>query len=482
MKILPIPFVIVLLVLTGRGFDANAQTETNLYSFVGSPNDGRYPYAALVQGSDGNFYGTTAGGGNGPCPGGCGTVFRVSPSGAYTTLYSFVGYPTDGQSPNAGLVQGSDSNFYGTTVEGGSGNCIVNGCGTIFRISPSGNETNLYSFESSSTHDGFYPSAGLVQGRDGNFYGTTAGGGTDGAGTVFRISAGGTYTTLYSFVSYPTDGAGPSGALVQGSDGNFYGTTSSGGTNSEEGGAVFRISPSGSETNLYSFPGSLNDGVTPEGGLVPGSDGNFYGTTYSGGMYSSGTVFQITRSGSETYLYAFGGVASDGANPIAGLVQGSDGNFYGTTQFGGTNACQCGTVFRISTNAFYTRLYSFVGSPNDGANPQAGLVQGSDGNFYGTTEKGGTNNDGTVFRFFVPLNPPANQISRIGLVGTNVVLAIPSVAGETYQLQFTTNLTSGIWSSIPGVSVTNSIGSILTLTNFAGANQPRGFYRFAITP
>ena len=266
MKILRILFVIALVVLAGRVFNANAQTGTNLYSFAGSPTDGQYPYAALVQGIDGNFYGTTAGGGNGPCPGGCGTVFRISASGTYTTLYSFVGYPTDGYNPSAGLVQGSDSNFYGTTVEGGGGNCIVNGCGTIFRISPSGNESNLYSFESSSTHDGFYPSGGLVQGSDGNFYGTTAGGGTYFAGTVFRISPSGTYTSLYSFGSTPTDGIGPSAALVQGSDGNFYGTTSSGGTNSEEGARCFGSLPAAAKRICIRFPVSPTMGSLRKAG------------------------------------------------------------------------------------------------------------------------------------------------------------------------------------------------------------------------
>ena len=183
-------------------------------------------------------------------------------------------------------------------------------------------------------------------------------------------------------------------------------------------------------------------------------------------------------------------------------MQGSDGNFYGTTSQGGTSTnCYdgCGTVFRISPSGSYTNLYSFAGSPNDGAQPQAGLVQGSDGNFYGTTRFGGTgtnctffgcNGNGTVFKLTVipnpvPLNPapyPINQITGVQLSGTNIILNIPSIAGETYQLQCTTDLTSGDWSNVPGVSVTNSIGSILTLTNFGGANQPQGFYRFLITP
>jgi uncharacterized repeat protein (TIGR03803 family) len=427
MKILRIPLAIVLVVVAGRAFNAEAQTETNLYSFVGFPTDGNGPEAGLVQGSDGNFYGTTDIGGTNND----GTVFRISPSGTYTNLYSFVGPPSDGYQPTAGLVQGSDGNFYGTTYEGGtSANCDGVGCGTVFRISPSGNYTQLYSF--AGPPDGAQPYAGLVQGSDGNFYGTTEHGGSGscslGCGTVFRISPSGTETNLHSFAGSPTDGAYPSAGLVQGSDGNFYGTTQVGGTNPCQCGTVFRISSSGSYTTLYSFVGYPNDGVDPRG-----------------------------------------------------LVQGSDGNFYGTTQVGGTN--DDGTVFRISPSGSYTSLYSFGSYPGDGGDP-AGLVQGSDGNFYGTTEHGGTNNDGTVFKLTVPLSPPPypiNQITGVQLAGTNVVFNVVSIAGETYQLQYRNSLTSGSWSNVP-VSVTNSIGSILTLTNFAGANQPQGFYRFAITP
>src|ERR1035437_5987614 len=404
MKILRIPLVIVLLVLAGRVFNAGAQTETNLHSFVGSPTDGSFLTVGLVQGSDGNFYGTTDGGGKTNA----GTVFRISPSGTYTSLYSFGSSPTDGTHP-AGLVQGSDGNFYGTTGGGGGTNNDGYGFGTVFRISPSGTYTSLYSFGSSPT-DGEYPD-GLVQGSDGNFYGTTGEGGTStncgdvGCGTVFRISPSGNETNLYSFGSSPTDGNSPNG-LVQGSDGNFYGTTGEGGTstNCYDGcGTVFRISPSGTYTNLYSFGSTPTDGNAPSAGLVQGSDGNFYGTTQAGGTNSDGTVFRISPSGTYTSLYSFAGSPSDGQLPFAGLVQGSDGNFYGTTYYGGTN--YDGTVFRISPSGNETNLYSFGSSPTDGEYPDAGLVQGSDGNFYGTTEDGGTNNDGTVFKLTVPLSP-----------------------------------------------------------------------------
>jgi uncharacterized repeat protein (TIGR03803 family) len=488
MKILRIPLVIVLVVLAGRGFDAGAQTETNLHSFVGYPNDGSGPNG-LVQGSDGNFYGTTLAGGTNDS----GTVFRISPSGNYSNLYSCGSFTSDALRPDAGLVQGSDGNFYGTTEEGGTGtNCGGSGCGTVFRISPNGTETNLYSF-GSVPNDGYYPNAPLVQGSDGNFYGTTqAGGSTNcayGCGTVFRISPSGNYTNLYSFGSVSNDGENPDYAgLVQGSDGNFYGTTVYGGTHSD--GTVFRISPSGSETNLHSFGSVPNDGSEPLAGLVQGSDGNFYGTTDGGGtnVCSCGTVFRISPSGSETNLHSFGSVPNDGHYPLAGLVQGSDGNFYGTTAYGGT--INSGTVFRISLSGTYSNLYSFVGSPNDGAAPFAGLVQGSDGVFYGTTYYGGTNTNcyegcGTVFKFSVPLSSPPypiNQITKMQKSGTNVVFNVVSIAYETYQLEFSSSLTPTNWSNITGAFVSNSIGALLTVTNFGGAVKPQGFYRFAITP
>ena len=445
------------LVLAGQPGNASAQTLTILRLFGGRRYDGVGPRAGLVQANDGNFYGTTyEGGTSGNCSEGCGTVFRISASGSYTSLYSFVGSPNDGYEPMAGLVQGSDGNLYGTTLYGGT-----NYGGTVFRISPSGIYTSLYWF-GSQPNDGKNPGAALLQSSDGNFYGTTTAGGTKGRGTVFRISPSGSETNLYSFAGPPNDGDGPHAGLVQGNDGNFYGTTIAGGTYGY--GTVFQISPSGSETNLHSFAG-YSDGYYAEAGLVQGSDGNLYGTT----EYN---VFTIGPGGSYSNLYTFGIQPNDASDCQAGLVQGSDGNFYGTTATGGIGG---GTLFRITPSGTFTILYSFGSQPNDGINPDAGLVQGSDGNFYGTALI-------SVFRFSVPLNPPANQISAAQALGNDLAISIPSVEGETHQLQFSTNFTSGIWSNINGVSVTNSIGALLTVTNFGGAVGPQGFYRFDITP
>jgi len=342
---------------------------TTLHSFTG--NDGVRPLAGLVQGSDGNFYGTTTFGGGS----GLGTVFKITPSGTLTTLHSFTG--SDGASPQFGRwIQASDGNFYGTTIQGGE-----HKLGTVFKITPSGTFTTLHSFAGS---DGSYPSAGLIRGSDGNFYGTAALGGASGVGTVFKMDSSGTLTTLHSFAG--SDGSYPQAELIEGSDGSFYGTTPSGGVanNALNRGTVFKITPAGVFTSLHSF--AQIDGTFPSAGLIQASDGNFYGTTNQGGTGSVGTVFKMDSSGTVTSLHSFAG--SDGANPSASLIQASDGNFYGTTSTGGAE--NDGTVFKMNSSGAVTTvttLYSFTGG--DGYLPRGGLIQGSDGNFYGTTDVGG---------------------------------------------------------------------------------------------
>jgi len=410
---------------------AKAQKLTTLHSFHST--DGAGPSAGLVQGGDGNYYGATAfnGANNG------GTVFKITPSGALSTLYNFCSQGgsncTDGSMPFAGLVQGSDGNLYGTTAHGGANNA-----GTVFKITPGGVLTTLYSFCSQSgCTDGENPSAGLVQASDGNFYGTTAIGGANGNyGTVFKITPGGALTTLYSFCPQGSpcpDGSIPEAALVQGSDGNFYGTTKDLGAHG--GGTVFKITSGGALNTLYSFcsqgGSSCTDGENPYAGLVQGSDGNFYGTTAFGGAnngYPSfgGTVFKITPGGTLSTLYSFCAQTgcTDGSLPFAVLVQGSDGNFYGTTFNGGANG-NYGTVFKITPGGALTTLYAFcsVYLCEDGENPWAGLVQGTDGNFYGTTYEGGASspNYGTVFKLsLVPVASvsPASLAFGSQLVGT----------------------------------------------------------------
>jgi uncharacterized repeat protein (TIGR03803 family) len=369
----------------------SAQTVTTLHSFNGA--DGQLPYAALVQGSDGNFYGTTAAGGAHYK----GTVFKIDSAGNLTTLHSFSGFPLDGAAPVAGLVQGSDGNFYGTTASGG-----MFYQGTVFRMTPAGVLTVLHSFNG-FLGDGAIPTAGLVQGSDGNLYGTTAAGGAHYKGTVFKVTSMGVLTTLHSFGDASGDGLGPTAGLVQGSDGNFYGTTASGGASFQ--GTVFKITPAGALTVLHSFSSSPNEGAAPVAGLVQGGDGNFYGTTAIGGMHYQGTVFKIDSTGNLTTLHSFSGSPSEGAGPVAGLVLGSDGNFYGTTAAGGTH--YQGTVFKIDSTGNLTTLHSFSGSPTEGTGPVAGLVLGSDGKFYGTTALGGAHAVGTVFNLSTGGAPPA---------------------------------------------------------------------------
>ncbi len=439
---------------------------TNLHSFAGS-TDGAWPGAALIQGSDGSFYGTTAYGGTN----GDGTVFKITSAGTFTVLYAFSG--PDGAYPFASLVQGSDGNFYGTTFQGGGTNLMPPGAGlgSVFRITSAGTLTPLHTF---TGPDGAYLSGQLVQGSDGNFYGTTQYGGTNGdcsplgCGTVFQMSQAGTVTMLYNFTK-GVDGAHPPAGLVQGSNSNFYGTTFQGGMLGQ--GAMFRITPAGTLTPLSGF----GDG-SPAGALVQGSDGYFYGTTYAGGTNNAGTVFRISSSGTLTELHQFSG--PDGSSTYAGLVQGSDGDLYGTMFMGGTN--NAGTVFRINPSGTFQTLFQFSGP--DGVWPYAGLVQGLDGAFYGVTALGGASDTGAVFQLTVPLNPPANQISAIRATGGNIILGVPSVAGETYQLQACPSLPGGSWSNVAGASVSNCIGGPLALTNSGGALSPQQFYRMAITP
>ena len=393
---------------------APSQILTTLYGFCSQHycTDGESPQAGLVRASDGNFYGTTEGGGLNNA----GTAFKITPSGMLSTLYSFCSQNgcTDGGNPLAGLVQGSDGNFYGTTYIGGIRE------GTVFKITPSGTLSTLYRFCSQlNCADGANPGAGLVQASDGNFYGTTVYGGANGYGTVFKITPSGMLSTLYNFCSQTncTDGAAPAAGLVQASDGNFYGTTLRGGNSSpycvavldRTCGTVFKITPSGMLSTLYRFCAQTNcpDGANPYAGLVHGSDGSFYGATVGGGGNGNyGTVFKTTPSGMLSTLYSFCSQmnCADGAGPVGALVQASDGNFYGTTEDGGNPGCSgfgCGTAFELTPSGMLSTLYSFCSQMNcaDGWSPLAGLVQASDGNFYGTTFSGGANySGGTVFR------------------------------------------------------------------------------------
>ena len=269
---------------------------TTMYSFCAQSDctDGAAPGPSegLVQATNGSFYGTTS---VGVVGGLAGTVFRITPGGKLTTLYAFCaqsGCP-DGEYANAGLIQATDGNFYGTTDGGG----VYGNYGTIFKITQSGKLTTLYSFcAQAGCTDGVYPVAGVIQGSDGNFYGTTYGNPPSQYGTVFKITPSGTLTTLYTFCAQSkcADGASPWAGLIQATDGNFYGTTAGGGAKGD--GTIFKITPGGTLTTLYSFcaKSGCTDGMTPYGALVQDTDGTFYGTTYNGGVHKLGTVFSLS--------------------------------------------------------------------------------------------------------------------------------------------------------------------------------------------
>ncbi len=382
-------------------------TYTVLHSFSRG-SDGRFPLAGLVADSSGNLYGTTDEGGGSGCGGvGCGVVFKLSPGGTETVLHSFSG-GSDGSVPNGGLIADSSGNLYGTTEEGGTG-CLGNGCGTVFKLSPDGTETALYTFTGGS--DGANPLAGLIADSSGNLYGTTAFGGASGNGVVFKLSPSGTETVLHAFSGFPSDGGTPEGGLIADSSGNLYGTTAIGGASGN--GVVFKLSASGTEPVLYSLKGG-SDGGTPVAGLIADSGGNLYGTTFAGGASNSGVVFKLSPSGTETVLHSFSAAPSDGTNPRSGLIADSSGNLFGTTQEGGAlgGVCPsgCGMVFKVTPSGTETVLYAFTGG-SDGANPLAGLIADSIGNLYGTASRGGgsgcpSTGCGTVFKLtgagFVP--------------------------------------------------------------------------------
>ena len=368
---------------------AAAQNYNPLVSFDGT-NGANPKYMTLVQGPDGKLYGTTESGGTNNF----GTVFQVTPNGTLTSLYSFAGGASNGMFPFAGLVLGSDGNFYGTTMMGGTSNM-----GTVFKITPTGTLTTLHSFNG---NDGSSPQSALTLGSDGNFYGTTSSGGANTFGTVFKITPGGTLTTLHSFNG--TEGIGPVAGVVQGSDGNFYGTTVSGGANSV--GTVYKISPDGhTVSTLHSFIRA--EGAQPYAALLQASDGNFYGTTSAFGENFAGAVFKISPDGSTfATLHHFCALANctDGAGPKAQLIQGTDGNFYGpTTGFGGGNGQ--GNLFKITPAGVLTTLYTFTDLPS----ALGGLIQ-VNGVFYGATFEGGTSSQGDVYslttgQYLIPVTP-----------------------------------------------------------------------------
>jgi uncharacterized repeat protein (TIGR03803 family) len=369
---------------------AHAQTYSSsiIHSFSGPP-DGMFPFAGLVLGKEGDLYGTTGSGGRH----GFGSVYKIGSTGKESVVYSFAGKP-DGASPGV-LILGQDGEFYGVTNNGGA-----YGSGTVFKITASGEETLLYSFTGGS--DGSGPNGALVRDAEGNLYGVTLAGGASGLGTVFKLGSDGTETVLHSFTGMP-DGEEPTGGLVRDGAGNLYGTTYVGGPYAGCGiqaagcGIVFKVGPTGEEKTLYNFdnPRGGLDGYQPLGRLSIDAAGNLYGTTEAGGADALyGSVFKITPAGEETLLYSFYG-DDDGENPEAGVILDSAGNLYGTTLQGGNKGpCYggffysgCGTVFEVTPDGGEIQLHVFGGT--NGEYPEGSLVIDAAGKLYGTVTAGG---------------------------------------------------------------------------------------------
>ncbi|HWY21137.1 MAG TPA: choice-of-anchor tandem repeat GloVer-containing protein [Candidatus Acidoferrum sp.] len=366
---------------------AQTYTESVIYSFTGATGD--EPVASgVVRDSAGNFYGTTYVGGAFDY----GTVFMVDISGNETVLHSFGQEPLDGRQPVAGLVMDGSGHLFGTTYYGGVRNRVCyQGCGIVFEIDGAGHMKTLHRFVGGA--DGALPAGALVTDREGNLYGTTQMGGVGRSGTVFEIDKHGVEKVLYSFIGYP-DGFGPEAGLIIDSEGNLYGTTSSGGSNNS--GSVFKLEPGGRETVLHSFgPQSSNaDGYDPVAPLLRTPNGDLYGTTLLGGPANGGSVFVVHANGNEAVLHFF--VGTDGGYPESSLIRDAQGNLFGTTLQGGPAGNLGGTLFEITEQGVFSLLFTFTGLPGAG-DPAGPLLLDASGTIYGTSGTGGTANYGTLY-------------------------------------------------------------------------------------
>jgi uncharacterized repeat protein (TIGR03803 family) len=419
--------VIVAFVCAAITIPSAGQTFTTLVQFDLNTDGAGPGYGALVQGRDGNLYGTTSGGSTNST---AGTVFKMTPDGTLTTIYYFCSQANcaDGSTPLAGLVLGTDGNFYGTTYSGGDLSCgYPYGCGTVFKITPAGVLTTLHTFIGQG--DGAGPHGGLAEGLNGSFYSTTGSEGGD--GTVFKITPLGTLTTVHYFGE--PDGLWPISGPALGIDGNFYGTSLAGGTslNCNDGcGTVYKMTAAGKLTTLHSFDST--DGTELVGGVVQAADGNFYGTAAYGGsspvcagLYNGGcgTVFKLTPARKLTTLYNLCSLANcvDGISPYGTLMQATDGNLYGTALQGGANGY--GTVFQITTSGGFRVLHNF--DRDHGGFPYAGLMQATNGILYGTTYYGGLPPScnygcGSIYSLDLGLSPFVEAVTYSGKVGATV--------------------------------------------------------------
>ncbi len=406
MVLLTVGLAMAIAVLAPLSVDG--QTVTNLYSFTGSSSSGNPGFGTLVQGRNGKLYGTTFG------PSGTnGAIFAVTTTGRASQPYTF---GSDGGNPWAGLILGADGNYYGTTSAGGAA-----GNGVLFKVSPTGVYTDLHDFAGGS--DGASPFSAPMQASDSNFYGTTYG--TNGASTIYRYQTNGTFTTIYNFdVAH---GQGVVAPLIQGTDGNLYGSASTGGNQALGCGTLFKLSTSGQILWTYVFPCGQG-GASPDGAMLQASDGNYYGTTSGGGEggVQPGTVFRLDQNGNVKILYAFKNL-TDGAAPTGGLTQGTDGSLYGTTSQGGGKSA-CGNLFQISLGGVHKILYYFGGA---GRVPFAGVMQDTNGTFYGTTYEGGRSGFGTVYSLNMGLGPFVTFVQPTGAAGSGAQILGQGLTGTT---------------------------------------------------
>jgi uncharacterized repeat protein (TIGR03803 family) len=393
--------LVVALVLLVSGFiqPANAQTIHDLYDFSSTGNgdylNGALPFAGLVHDRRGNLYGTTLGGGAFAY----GTVFKLTPSDSETVLHSFTFNGPEGWEPEGDLVLDDEGNLYGTTYYGGYFGGIdgIDGYGTVFEVDASGNETVLHTFVDT---DGAFPQAGLIRDWEGNLYGTTVGGGSSGEGTVFKLSPSGKFTVLHNFTSGSRDGQNPAGPLLL-DDGNLYGTTFTGGT--EGSGTIFKLERDGHETILHNF-NAVIDGAFPETRLIRDRAGNLYGTTgfygpsSTSGAQTVGTVFKLDRDGKLNVLYTFVQSPKEGYSP-EGLVMDRAGNLFGTTGEGGT--ANRGILYKIDREGKETILYNFGSDSSHPAleYPMGNLIMDWKGNIYGVCAGFNTDTEGGIFMF-----------------------------------------------------------------------------------
>jgi uncharacterized repeat protein (TIGR03803 family) len=447
----------LVLTLAATIASASAQTYKVLHNF-GSTGPANPVWSGVIaQGRDGNLYSGTPGNADG-------FVFKITPSG---TLSVVVPSGTGG-APQGGLTLSTDGNFYGTNF-----GCSVGGKGTIFKTTASGAVTTLHTFAGGI--DGECPTAPPIRGVDGNFYGTATQGGSDGFGTVYRITPSGTFTILHSFVD-ATDAASPKAPLVQGIDGNFYGTTEAGSPDNV--GNVFKVTPTGTFKTLFDF--EFTHGANPFAPLIQGSDGNFYGTAKVGGANGRGVVFKITPSGAITVLHSFNG-STDGAAPVGGLVQATDGNLYGTTSMA-TGTSGCGNIFRVSpSGSNFATLHAFPADGSGGCSPQVTLTQHTNGILYGDTNTGGTSNHGVLFSLIPsPSLPPfVSLLTYSGKVGATIEFL---GQGFTSTSAVSFNGTSATRTVVSGTYLTATVPSgtgtgFVTVTTSSGTLKSNKIFR-----